>query len=321
MINKIKYNGELIIGFEKRGRFNYGIQDNGNLVRLTLIRANKIQISCNVCGKWVTLKYRKPLIDKKYECQSCTKKGEKNPFYGKKHTIETKESLRDSTIGKYSGEKNPFYGKKHTEKTRKHLSKKLTEYHETNDNPFYGKKHTKSSRRKMSKFQKEFHKNLSEEEKNRRREMASKNQKRLMENDLHAYTEMKRRAGLMAAKSNKKYKINNLETYFKENILSVFDEKFEYSVILGYHQYDFGNKENKILIEVHGDYWHGNPKFYGDGDDLKPLNETQIKKQNKDKIKQDFAVSHGFKLLHFWEYDIYNDTDKIILEIKQCLKK
>lgn len=41
-----------------------------------------------------------------------------NPFYGKKHTIETKEKLRLSSLG----EKNHFYGKHHTEETKKKIS-------------------------------------------------------------------------------------------------------------------------------------------------------------------------------------------------------
>lgn len=57
--------------------------------------------------------------------------GEKNPFYGKSHTEETREKISKAKRGrKYtpeqieacrkrnSGENNPFYGKKHTEETK-----------------------------------------------------------------------------------------------------------------------------------------------------------------------------------------------------------
>jgi group I intron endonuclease len=38
-----------------------------------------------------------------------TRTGEKNPFYGKKHTEETKEKIKEKRIGKYFGEQNiPF---------------------------------------------------------------------------------------------------------------------------------------------------------------------------------------------------------------------
>ena len=41
--------------------------------------------------------------------------GEKNSFYGKMHTEETKEKMSKSRAGKYTGETNSFYGKKHTD--------------------------------------------------------------------------------------------------------------------------------------------------------------------------------------------------------------
>lgn len=53
--------------------------------------------------------------------------GERNPFFGKKHTEETKHLISIARIGKYGGEKNPFYGKKHTEETRKIMSQKKKE--------------------------------------------------------------------------------------------------------------------------------------------------------------------------------------------------
>jgi group I intron endonuclease len=67
-------------------------------------------------------------------------KGEKNKFYGKKHTTERKkiwsELRKNKNLGEYNynygnrGEKNPLYGKKHTtemnEKKSKALSKPIT---------------------------------------------------------------------------------------------------------------------------------------------------------------------------------------------------
>jgi group I intron endonuclease len=49
--------------------------------------------------------------------------GEKNPFYGKKHSAETLQKIKENSAD-MSGEKNPFYGKKHSEKTKKLLGQK-----------------------------------------------------------------------------------------------------------------------------------------------------------------------------------------------------
>jgi group I intron endonuclease len=48
--------------------------------------------------------------------------GENNPFYGKKHSKETIQKIKDTLKGQMDGENNPFYGKKHSEETRKKLS-------------------------------------------------------------------------------------------------------------------------------------------------------------------------------------------------------
>lgn len=53
--------------------------------------------------------------------------GEKNPFFGKRHTNKTKCQISQTRKGKYGGERNPFYGKKHTETTRKIMSQKKKE--------------------------------------------------------------------------------------------------------------------------------------------------------------------------------------------------
>lgn len=44
--------------------------------------------------------------------KSDSMKGENNPFYGKRHTEETKESISNKNKGKLAGEKCYFYGKR-----------------------------------------------------------------------------------------------------------------------------------------------------------------------------------------------------------------
>lgn len=56
------------------------------------------------------------------------KRGTGTPYFGKKHTEETKKRIGDSSRGKKlnvdrSGEKNSFYGKKHTEETKLKMRK------------------------------------------------------------------------------------------------------------------------------------------------------------------------------------------------------
>jgi len=58
----------------------------------------------------------------KKEHDSLHKGNENNPMFGKKHSKETKQLMREKKIGKYIGENNQFYGKHHSEKTKKLMS-------------------------------------------------------------------------------------------------------------------------------------------------------------------------------------------------------
>ena len=78
--------------------------------------------------------------------------GENNPFYGKIHTIETRQKISLAKTGKLVGEKNPIYGKKRTKEVREKISNTLRRrYISGINNPFYGKKHSKESREKVGK--------------------------------------------------------------------------------------------------------------------------------------------------------------------------
>lgn len=86
--------------------------------------------------------------------------GEKNAFYGKKHTEESLQKQSIIKLGKKMsedtklklsklnlGEKNSFYGKKHTEEVKN----KIKEHHKNNLNyAFRGKKHTEERNEQLS---------------------------------------------------------------------------------------------------------------------------------------------------------------------------
>ena len=49
---------------------------------------------------------------------------ENNPFYGKKHTKESRKKMSEIRMGRFKGAENPFYGKKHTAETKRIMSQK-----------------------------------------------------------------------------------------------------------------------------------------------------------------------------------------------------
>jgi hypothetical protein len=68
---------------------------------------------------------------------------------------------------------------------------------------------------------------------------------------------------------------------------------------------DFYLPEYDAIIEVFGDYWHGNPKLYGGN--LLPLNESQIGQQSKDKSRIAYLSKAHKYMIVLWEYDIINN--------------
>lgn len=88
--------------------------------------------------------------------------GEKNPFYGRNHSDETKKKISESNKGKhrsdevkkrmsvsrkgkFCGENNPNYGKHPSEETRR----KMSEKRRGENNPHYGKRMTEETKKKL----------------------------------------------------------------------------------------------------------------------------------------------------------------------------
>ena len=62
--------------------------------------------------------------------------GEGNPFYGKEHSQETKELLKQRTTETWKNQPHPWIGRKHSEETKA----KFRENNKGEGNPNYGKK-------------------------------------------------------------------------------------------------------------------------------------------------------------------------------------
>lgn len=86
------------------------------------------------------------------ERMSKCKLGNKNAFYGKKHTTKSIEQNKQTQRDSYNnGYVNPFKGKTHTDGTKEHLSSIRKGTRLAEENSFYGKEHTEESKAKISK--------------------------------------------------------------------------------------------------------------------------------------------------------------------------
>lgn len=59
------------------------------------------------------------------------------------------------------------------------------------------------------------------------------------------------------------------------------------------------------LIEVDGDYYHGNPKKFS------KLSEKQQNQKQKDIKNEQLAKEKGYIVLRFWEDDILNNAEEV----------
>lgn len=80
---------------------------------------------------------------------SVARMGDKNHFFGKTHTEETRKVMSDKHYD-CNGDKNPFYGKRHSKELQSQIVNSYKEYLKTHDHPRLGKKFTEESRKKMS---------------------------------------------------------------------------------------------------------------------------------------------------------------------------
>lgn len=270
MINEIYVNDCLVINEIPKKQFKNGYK-----------------IKCVECEKLLERKwFENKILKVKYKCKNCVLTND-NPMYNEKvkekhdkiiKSISYRENMKKLT----SGEKNGFYGKTHNEITIQKIK---------NKNKFYNE-------------------NLTEEQIKKRAVRCSSIQIKLLKNNPKDYRLKRVKAARQSHKSQFKNKtMNKIETKVFEYIKSI-DSSVEFSVILASYQFDFGVKSKKILIEVDGDYWHGNPKFYNleGSHNKRKLNEIQINKINGDKLKSDWAISRGFTIIRIWEEEINNGT-------------
>jgi G:T-mismatch repair DNA endonuclease (very short patch repair protein) len=81
-------------------------------------------------------------------------------------------------------------------------------------------------------------------------------------------------------------------------------------------------KNKKIVIEIYGDRWHGNPKMYRAHEIIKTWKgRISVREIHKfDKIRQKHIESFGYKVIILWERDIRRDFNKIQKSLDFFLK-
>ena len=115
------------------------------------------------------------------------------------------------------------------------------------------------------------------------------------------------------------YGTSKLEDKFVKNILKKCGVEFQYQFkaeSIGRY-FDFYIPEANTIIEINGGYWHSDPRLY-EGKELTPV---QKKNQKVDKWKKKWADEHRIPIYYFWEKDINENPEKVLIELREIIKK
>lgn len=131
------------------------------------------------------------------------------------------------------------------------------------------------------------------------------------------YTREEKRKMTEHCRSFVKY-ISKLELRI-QNILNELDITYTANAFLYSYNFDIVFK-NKIILEIQGDFWHGNPAIYNENDILlQGLTASDVWK--KDIKKKEKLEENGYKIHYLWESTMNEMTDDDIIEyIKNILK-
>lgn len=108
------------------------------------------------------------------------------------------------------------------------------------------------------------------------------------------------------------------ETEFIEHCVKPLGVEYDTQYYLKdlHHFCDVYIPSKNIIIEFQGDYWHGNPLKYSDGE----LSEYQRKKMNKDKELREYCSENGINLIEIWESDYDKDSSGVKTLLEEQLK-
>ena len=183
------------------------------------------------------------------------------------------------------GANNPFFGCCHTEETKRLMA--LNHYDCSGElNPFWGKRHSDTARRKMSQKQ------IAAMQNPTRRQIAKQDLRKGLQTQLqqHGGTVPER----LVAKS-----LDNLAIRYITNVL-LYDKFYV----------DFLLEDECTIIEVFGDYWHGNLRTFPN------LTHKQQCQQRRDKSRISYLEQCSNIVIVLWERDI-KENCSLVKEVLQ----
>lgn len=223
-----------------------------------------------------------------YCSDECYRKGQSETLSGGKMPPRTKqhrEKISKAAKERLSDPTNHhMYGKSHNEETLKKISESQKErLSDPTNHGMYGKSHSEESKVMMSEARLKYYETHDPPFKGKTH--TPKTIKKIFENR----------------------PMNKLEERVA-NYLDSLNVEYHFQFFINEDgvckSYDFKIKESDIILEIHGDYWHGGKgvdKHFFDVD----------KNIENDKLKKQIAARRGYEVVVIWESDI-NEDESII---------
>ena len=101
------------------------------------------------------------------------------------------------------------------------------------------------------------------------------------------------------------------------DILSQYNIEHTKQFWINRRSYDIRINKSRFIIEVQGDFWHGNPNLYCENailnHPLKPVSAKELWESDLKKRKN--AEKYNYSIIYLWEFDINKMSDEEIFEI------
>ena len=144
----------------------------------------------------------------------------------------------------------------------------------------------------------------------RYKKLYKKAKKRAFQTPMSLQEDLKKYAKKMSKKMTSPERI--FQSILKKNKIS-----YEPQFILMNKIFDYYLPDTKTLVEIQGDYWHGNPEVYDS------FSGYQKHIKQRDIMKKNIALGMGYKFVEYWEKDLNENKNSIIENLKdlEIIKK
>lgn len=229
-------------------------------------------------------------------------KGENGTFYGKQHTEESKQKLREINLGKHDGDKNRFFGKKHPPEIMELIKEKLRINAKKED---FNLKNFQRLNISIEELKLIFEDYVSNKVNQAYIEMKYKLTFRTLERYFKYFKIIENEEEYKILKKRKQSAISMPEEIIYQKLCFHFNpESVKRQYKISSYRYDF-LLDDKYLIEFDGKYWHS----------------FEIAKK-RDKIKNTLAEHYNFILFRINEKTIKNyDYEQEVLDIKEKINE